>query len=355
MISRNKLIESLEAMRPKPLLEETFSKLYKLSDSARIERSKPMIAYYSGLDQDKKDGQAITKWNVPSATDKKKSYTCMIALVVKGGLFNLAKEKWNAKKFSETFATADVKVHCSCPDFYWSGMKYNLGSKGHLKDHALPVSSGYKHEKDDVTYAPNIRDPRREHVLCKHLLTVVSKMHANAFTIMKDAKTKNAAPVSPTPISQTEKNKQIGAKKLIKETKQEKVRKTITENFAQSVINLHESGKLDDKPVDPKEIVPTQPDETTKPDTNLADDVVNDTNKQPEPELVDITNVGMDDVDVDSIVGTNDQTVDTPEVIEPVDETKPDEITNTTNTKPEQKLAKDNVDKKVNPSEIVGQ
>ena len=100
MINRNKLIESLEAMRPKPLLEETFSKLYKISDSARVERSKPMIAYYRGLDQDSQNGQAITKWNVPSATDKKKSYTCMIEIIVRGGLFVLAKDKWNAKKFA---------------------------------------------------------------------------------------------------------------------------------------------------------------------------------------------------------------------------------------------------------------
>ena len=259
----------------------------------------------------------------------------MIEIIVRGGLFVLAKDKWNAKKFAEAFATADVKVHCSCPDFYWSGMKYNLGSKGHLKGHALPISSGYKNETDDVTYAPNVRDPHRRHVLCKHLLTVVSKIHANAFTIMKDAKTMNAAPVSPTLVTQTEKNKQVGAKKIINETKQEKVRKTITENFAKSVINLHESGKLDDKPVDPTEIVPTQSDETTNLDTNVVDGVVNDTNNQPEPELVDISNVGMDDVDVDSIVGTNDQTVDTPDVIEPVEETNPNEIINTTNTKPE--------------------
>ena len=132
------------------------------------------------------------------------------------------------------------------------------------------------------------------------------------------------------------------------------MRKTITENFAKSVINLHESGKLDDKPVDPTEIVPTQSDDMKQPDTTTASDIITDTNKQ--TELVDIADVGMDDVDVDSIVGTNDRTQwqGTPDVMEPVNETKPDEITNITNTQSEQILAKDNVDKKVNPSEIVG-
>lgn len=111
MIDRKKLIESLEAMRPRPLLEETFSKLYKMSDAPRVNRSKSIIAYYRGLTQDAKDKQAITKWEVPSASDKSKTYTCQIAVTVKGGLFALAKEKWNARKFSEAFATADVKVH----------------------------------------------------------------------------------------------------------------------------------------------------------------------------------------------------------------------------------------------------
>lgn len=353
MINRNKLIESLEAMRPKPLLEETFSKLYKLSDTARIERSKPMIAYYTGLDQDKKDGQAITKWNVPSATDKNRSYTCMIALVVKGGLFSLAKEKWNAKRFAETFATADVKVHCSCPDFYWSGMKYNLGSKGNLKGHALPISSGYKHEKDDVTYQPNKRDPHRQHVLCKHLLTVVSKMHANAFTIMKDAKSRDASPVDISNTTQVEKNKKVGATKLVNETKQEQVRKSITENFAQSVINLHESGKLDDKAVDPKDIIPQQPD----PDnTGITDDVVDDVAGESNSELVDISNVDMSDTDIGAIVGTDANAADTNND-DTTETTKPSDIATTgkTDTPAQPILSKDNVDKKVNPSEIIGQ
>lgn len=276
----------------------------------------------------------------------------MIALVVKGGLFSLAKEKWNAKRFAETFATADVKVHCSCPDFYWSGMKYNLGSKGNLKGHALPISAGYKYEKDDVTYQPNKRDPHRKHVLCKHLLSVVSKMHANAFTIMKDAKSRDASPVDPVNTTQVEKNKKVGANKLVKENKQEQVRKSITENFAQSVINLHESGKLDDKPVEPKDIIPTQ-----EPDnTGVTDDVVDDVAGESNNEMVDLSNVEMTDADIGAIVGTEVDTVDTNDD-DTIETSKPSDIATTgkTDTTQQATLSKDNTDKKVNPSEIIGQ
>lgn len=363
MIYKKKLLESLESHRIKPLMEETFSKLYKLSDSKRIDRSKSIIAYYKGLYQDKSDKQAVTTWTVPSASKANTEYTCLIGLNVKGGLFSLAKEKWNPTKFAEAFATADVKVHCNCPDFYWSGMKYNLGPQGHLKGHTFATSSGYKHEKDNVDYAPNVRDPHRQHVMCKHLLSVVTKLHANAFSIMSQAKKMNADPVDGTVETSIDRNKKSGAKKLnksVNDSKQERVRKAITENFANAVVNLHESGKLDPAPVDPSTIVDIAP---------VLDKTTDSNGEKNDVSMVDIGDVEVKDTDINSIVSSTsdtDNAGDSPDVKlddvvsgtdASVDDKEQETNVEFTNDQTKSLLSKDEPrnNDKVNLSEIVGQ
>lgn len=334
-ILRTSLIESL-TQRNHVLFEETFSKLVSLSDANRMARSKPLIARFKGLSQDIKDKQAVTTWDVPSASNKNKVYKCLIGISVQGGLFSLAKNKWDAKVFSEALSSAEIKVHCNCPDFYWSGMKYNLGPNGKLKGNTFSVSSGYKDETPDVTHAPDKRDPNRKHVLCKHLLTIFPKFHANAFDIMKQAKAFDANPVDGTTQTTTSQKKKIGSKKIIDEknnqkSTQEIMRDELTGKFADSVINLHESGKLNDDLIDPSEIIPNN---------------TNEQNKEVESsELVNIDNTDVpDDFDIKDIVPEPEITQ--PEQIESDQPSQQDENVDLTKDDPNKE--------KVDPSEIVG-
>jgi hypothetical protein len=108
--------------------------------------------------------------------------TCIVELHVpiSGGLFAIAKQKWNMKTFMDVFKKSDVKVYCSCPDFFWGGQKYNVGPHGQYKGALSPGNVGpYRLDKEIVNKAPDIRDPNREHVLCKHLLSVMNVFLAN--------------------------------------------------------------------------------------------------------------------------------------------------------------------------------
>lgn len=105
------------------------------------------------------------------------------------------------KKFMEFLKTAKIRVYCSCPDFFWNGAKFNLGI--HSDDNSLKDSLvrdkkyGYKgknretgeeyEEEYDVKKAPDIRDPDRKHILCKHLYACLKYLPNNAQVILSKA------------------------------------------------------------------------------------------------------------------------------------------------------------------------
>lgn len=191
MINIKKLTENLNRMYPnrETLTEDTFSDLARTVDTGRKLRASSLPAYYRGLDQ-APDGHARTHWEVPSQSDRGTKYQQVIQIHVplEGGLFTVAKGPWKLKTFSEAFANADVRVHCTCPDFYWSGMKYNLGPGGPHKGSLAPEqSSGVSREQYPIK-PPDIRDPERKHTICKHLYSVFTVFRNNATSIMKDAK-----------------------------------------------------------------------------------------------------------------------------------------------------------------------
>ena len=182
MINKKKLLENLARIAPsEPLFEYNASQLSTMSDSARKIRSKSMTAFYTGISQGP-DGQARTHWKVPSQSSRGVNYQPIVEIVVptSGGLFGLAKGKWDPKKYSEILKKSDVKVYCNCPDFHWSGMAYNLGPNGKYKDSNVNASSSI--------LPPNIRDPERKHVLCKHLLSVIQVFPFNASDIFSSAR-----------------------------------------------------------------------------------------------------------------------------------------------------------------------
>ena len=111
-----------------------------------------------------------------------------IHVPVEGCLFAIAKGKWNLKVFSQAFANADVRIHCNCPDFYWAGMKYNLGPNGPHKGSLAPGQSSIDPREEYPIKPPDIRDPERKHTMCKHLYTVFRYFRNNATSIMSQAK-----------------------------------------------------------------------------------------------------------------------------------------------------------------------
>ena len=138
--------------------------------------------FYQGIEQSS-DGQARTNWMVPSQTDPSTKYASTVEIVLPeaGGLFSVAKSKWDPRRFSSVLSKADVRVSCTCPDFWWGGQTYNLGANGKYKGN---LSSDGK----STNLPPDIRDPKREHVLCKHLISVFNVFSGNSFKIMSDAR-----------------------------------------------------------------------------------------------------------------------------------------------------------------------
>lgn len=186
MININKFLTNVRKHYPKEnLFEDSFAGLKGKSDDGRTRRATGMPAFYQEMSQSP-DGQARTEWRVPSQSNSSTKYQCLVEIVlpVTGGLFTVAKSKWDPRKFSTVLKEADVRVSCSCPDFWWGGQTYNL-SKGKQKG---SLASG----ANFTDLEPNIRDPKREHVLCKHLIAVFNVFPSNSFKIMGDARKYNA-------------------------------------------------------------------------------------------------------------------------------------------------------------------
>ena len=176
----------------KPLIEYSYVELDKMSDVGRKTRSVGLITKYLGVDQGQ-HGHARTFWKVSSGSKAGKHYNCVVEIHVpiQGGLFSITKGKRDLQQFYNTLAKSDIKVHCSCPDFYWGGMKYNLGPAGKYKGALSPnQNAGYKGEPNALgnDLKPDIRDPNREHVLCKHLLAIKTNIGGNAFRLIRDLK-----------------------------------------------------------------------------------------------------------------------------------------------------------------------
>lgn len=192
MINIRKLTENMQRMYPrsKPIMEYTFSELRNSSDNARKSRVRSdglVVEYQKDLLDQSKDGHPRTHWIVSNPSKGTEySQVVQIRVPVKGGLFALAAPttKWNLKSLSSALAKAEVRVHCTCPDFYWAGMKYNLGPSGPKKGAlAYDMHAGLPHEQRNPQ-APVIRDPSGKHTLCKHLIAVMSVLPTNASSIM---------------------------------------------------------------------------------------------------------------------------------------------------------------------------
>ena len=168
------------------LLENNMAFFSKKADSGRKARSKELQRYFEGITRNQ-NGQAVLEWRVPSSSDPGKSYSCYISIEPKqSSLFVLASAGGRVGDKIQLIKDADVRCFCTCPDFNWSGMKYNMKHRyggyeeGHTSADGVPDGSDIR---------PRVRDPRGRNTVCKHLLASFNGIMMNAPTIMKAART----------------------------------------------------------------------------------------------------------------------------------------------------------------------
>lgn len=169
--------------------------MFKKKNRRHVDRyasGKQLEHYYQGVTADN-DGNTVVIFKIPSSKNKNanpadyKFYYCFIDIIPKDTtLFNLAKAKAKLSERMQILKDADIKFFCTCPDFNWSGMKYNAK---HVNDSFL---SG-QHAADDrddhgEDINPSVRDPEHKTTMCKHLVAACSGILTNATSIMKDAR-----------------------------------------------------------------------------------------------------------------------------------------------------------------------
>ena len=178
------------------LLEADMDWFADRADDGRAERAKKLMHFYKGLGRNR-NGEAVTRWKIPSQKRDGVNYNCFIAVIPKGGnsLFAVAQGKKDVKSRSDAIRQADVKCFCSCPDFNWSGARYNMK---HKLDSLEPGHRSAKGVPDGSDIAPTKRDPEGKNMVCKHLLAAFKGMKTNATVIMKDAASAKFAS-QPTP------------------------------------------------------------------------------------------------------------------------------------------------------------
>ena len=157
------------------------------ADPNRYARSKNIPRYYQRVLQDG-NKNAVLEWLVPSSKPGHQPYFCYVDIITKqANLFNLAKSTGKLRDRVQILRDADIKLFCTCDDFNWSGMKYNL-KHGH---DSLAAGHHSQNPRSDhgEDIPPDVRDPERKNLICKHLITVLKGIAANAPSIMKDART----------------------------------------------------------------------------------------------------------------------------------------------------------------------
>lgn len=181
-----------ELYEQETLLEYSAKELSDMSDAARKRRMKKITKAEYKESTQTKDNHLKTIWNTPSATHKKKVYEQVVEVIPKeSNAFSLvANNKWNLKEFTDVVKNADLRVYCDCPDFLFGGQKFNLGNLGDYRGSLAKGNIGdfFPGDKADVTIEPNVKDPEREHVLCKHLLKVSQVFAANTSSMLAHAK-----------------------------------------------------------------------------------------------------------------------------------------------------------------------
>jgi hypothetical protein len=162
--------------------EKTYAQLKDMSkkkDPLRLNKSKKLVAKYSGLDKDNNIVFQITAENPEKnkAEGKPTSYQTKVALKDLSYLMQSNIEDETAmdeKDITQMAIQGDVSVSCECPAAKWWGQQYN----GTIDDYSLTKN----------TIAPTVRIPTQ--VLCKHTILMLTVLPFWYNTIIRDLKQK---------------------------------------------------------------------------------------------------------------------------------------------------------------------
>ena len=171
----------------KNLIEANTAFFVKKVDKKRMDAGKKMEHHLAGLLRGP-DGNAVVEFLVPSRSEAGVMRHCFIDVIPKGtNLFNIAQTTKKLADRVKLLKEADVKCYCSCPDFNWSGMKYNLKHK----HDSLAAGHHSDDPRDDngEDIFPKVRDPQQQTTICSHLVAALKGMVSNAGAIMKAART----------------------------------------------------------------------------------------------------------------------------------------------------------------------
>lgn len=174
------MLKSMLQSRLRAFLEGTMREFTAPLDSGRLERAKKLQYHYAGIERNL-SGDAVIKWHIPSQSNPGTVYECYVSIKPKGmSLFAVANNVRDLRSRVNALKEADVRCFCPCKDFRYSGAAYNMS---HLHD---GFEEGHGDAGSDIP--PDVRDPSREHTICKHLAAAFKGMLFNAGPIMKDAR-----------------------------------------------------------------------------------------------------------------------------------------------------------------------
>lgn len=166
-------------------LEATMQELSNGVDSMRTFRSKLLQHYFKDVTKDAKDGHAIIHFVIP-AQGTEDEYDVYIKMIPpQGTLFTQLQGILKSADKIHLLKNCDVKVFCTCKDFNYSGMKYNLK---HVYDSYLPGyhTLGAPDGGEDMN--PIQKDPLHKNKVCKHLIAAFKGVMSNWNSICSQAK-----------------------------------------------------------------------------------------------------------------------------------------------------------------------
>lgn len=156
-----------------PINEKTYKTIIRQAEKKRVQRSKTIRVYYSGV----KKAKGWIMFHTPSQSIPNKQYYQYIRLrhtnQLKRALSknpNLSK-KQTADIIRQLILSGHILVYCSCPDF-----KYRYQYKSFVQGYGIFKELRF----------PRIRNPQLTGSVCKHMISVLSVLGLHWTSISKD-------------------------------------------------------------------------------------------------------------------------------------------------------------------------
>lgn len=149
-----------------PVFEAGWRELRDGTEYKRLQRSRKLSTKYMGI----MNTRGWITFQTRSQFTRGKHYNQYIKLLDMKDIESV--RDLNKRDIMRLMLAGDLSVHCTCPDFQYSGAKY------------MAYQMGYGIYKENRF--PKIRNPRLEGSVCKHLALVLSAFMMNWTKIYRD-------------------------------------------------------------------------------------------------------------------------------------------------------------------------